>query len=150
MIIRRKSDTQAIESPNGNHGTAIATPSLGAKEVSIVRQRQIRGGFNPTHTHDREEIMVMLEGSVTVSTSKQSIVLNVGDTVMLEAGLAHRVENTGPTDAEWLIVSQAGVKFFHENGDETIPGWAKSGSSPVNAFASEFLVHVEGSFTFLA
>jgi hypothetical protein len=70
MILRRKTETQAIESPTGNH-------SLGANEVSIVRHRQIPDGLNPRHTHDRQEVMVMLEGSVTVSTSKNSSVLNV-------------------------------------------------------------------------
>jgi hypothetical protein len=39
MIVRQIVETQAIESPNGNYGTAIATPSTGATEISVVRQR---------------------------------------------------------------------------------------------------------------
>jgi hypothetical protein len=61
----------------------------------------------------------------------------LGETVMLETDLAHRVENTGTADAKWLTVSQACINCFRENGDETIPGWAKSGSSSMNAFAGD-------------
>jgi quercetin dioxygenase-like cupin family protein len=125
MIIKRTQEVPAIESPNGNHGTAIATPSVGATEVSVVRQRQIPGGFNPAHSHNVEEVMVMLEGSVTVSAPEENVVIHAGDAVILAAGVLHRVENTGTINAEWLIVSKAGVKFFRENGDEAVPGWAK-------------------------
>jgi quercetin dioxygenase-like cupin family protein len=125
MIIKHAQDTQAIETPGGNHGTALATPSIGATEVSIVRQRQIPGGFNPAHTHNVEEVMVMLEGNVTISAAEQTAILNPGDTVILPAGTSHRVENTGTHDAQWLIISRAGVKFFRENGDEAVPAWAK-------------------------
>jgi quercetin dioxygenase-like cupin family protein len=125
MIIKHAHDTQAIETPGGNHSTALATPSIGAKQISVVRQRQIPGGINPNHTHDLEEVMVMLEGAVTVTSAETTVVIAAGDTVILEAGLLHRVENTGTTDAEWLIISRAGVKFFRENGDQAVPGWAK-------------------------
>jgi hypothetical protein len=47
MNMMRTQDTQAIETLNGNHGTALATPQHGARELSIVRQRQVPGGFNP-------------------------------------------------------------------------------------------------------
>lgn len=124
MIIIRSQDTRAIETPNGNHGTSLATPSLGATEVSVVRQRQQPGGFNPLHSQDREEVMVMLLGSVTVSSANQTMHLKAGDTVIVEKGVQHRVDNTGSEDAEWLIVSQAGVKFYRETGEEAHPQWA--------------------------
>jgi quercetin dioxygenase-like cupin family protein len=69
--------------------------------------------------------MVMLEGIVTVISPEESAVLHAGDSVIFKAGIPHRIENTGATDAQWLIISVAGVKFFRENGDEAIPGWAK-------------------------
>lgn len=125
MYIIRSKDIQTLETPNGNFGASLATPSKGAKEVSVVRQRQAPGGFNPTHTHDREEVMVQLAGSVTLSFGDERIMLSAGDTVIVPAGMPHRLDNTGDADAEWLIVSPAGVRFFKETGEEAHPDWAK-------------------------
>lgn len=124
MIIIRSQNTRSIETPNGNHGTSLATRSLGATEVSVVRQRQQPGGFNPLHSQDREEVMVMLLGHVTVSSADQTVQLEAGDTLIVEKGVQHRVDNTSSEDAEWLIVSQTGGKFFRETGEEAHPQWA--------------------------
>ena len=125
MKLIRIQDTQELETPNGNFGTGLATSSKGAQELSVVRQRQIPGGFNPLHTHDAEEVMAMLEGKVTVSSEGQETSLEQGETLIIPAGLAHRVDNIGTEDAQWLIISKVGVRFFRENGDEALPGWAK-------------------------
>ena len=125
MIVHPVQDQQPIESPNGNVGTALATPSLGAQEVSVVRQRQVPGGFNPAHTQSREEVMVLLSGQVSVSGGEQPTELRAGDTLIVPANTLHRIDNTGPVDAEWLIISVAGVQFFREDGAEARPGWLK-------------------------
>lgn len=125
MIIIRHHETQAIETPNGNFGSSLATPQRGASEVSVVRQRQSPGGFNPAHSQNHEEVMVQLIGSVTVSSGDERIELHPGDTIIIPAQTLHRVDNTSTEDAEWLIVSKAGVRFFRETGEEAIPGWTK-------------------------
>lgn len=122
-----RSDTLAwVRTPNGNEGAALATPSRGAREVSVVRQRQAPGGFNPHHTHDREEVMVQLSGTVTVrGASGDAQALHPGDTLVIPVGVAHRIENTGDAEAEWLLIAPAGVRFFHESGQEARPEWAR-------------------------
>lgn len=125
MIANRAEDTQAIETPNGNYGTSLATPRLGATEVTVVRQRQVPGGFNPTHVQNREEVMVLLSGRVTVSSGDERIELFSGDTLIVPAHTPHRVDNTGDTDAEWLIISPAGMQFFRETGEEASPPWIR-------------------------
>ncbi|ADV67648.1 cupin domain-containing protein [Deinococcus maricopensis] len=125
MNVIRAHDTHALETPNGNHGTSLATPHLGANEVTVVRQRQVPGGFNPTHTQTREEIMVMLAGHVTISSNEARIDLAPGDTLIVPPHTPHRVDNAGPTDAEWLIISAAGMQFFRETGEEATPPWIR-------------------------
>lgn len=125
MIVIRAQDTQAIETPNGNFGTSLATPRLGARDVTVVRQRQTPGGFNPAHTHDREEVMVLLAGAVTVSAGDARHELFPGDALIVPAGTPHRVDNPGDTDAEWLIVSPVGVRFFRDTGEEAHPAWIR-------------------------
>lgn len=125
MIVIRAADTQAIETPNGNHGTSLATPRLGATEVTVVRQRQAPGGFNPTHIQNREEVMVLLSGHVTVSSGDERVALSPNETLIVPANAPHRVDNTGDTDAEWLIISPSGMQFYRETGEEASPPWIK-------------------------
>lgn len=125
MHVIHDKDTQTLETPNGNFGTSLATPNIGAHDVSVIRQRQLPGGFNPIHTHDREEVMILIAGGVTLSSGEERVVLSAGDTVIIPANTPHRLDNTGDTDAEWLIISAAGVRFYRETGEEAYPDWAK-------------------------
>ena len=63
----------------------MATPSRGATDVSIIRQRQEPGGFNSRHTHDREEVTTVLSGTVTV---------------IIPAETVHQFANSGSVEAE--------------------------------------------------
>ena len=114
-----------IETPGGNFGSGVATPSRGAAEGSVVRQRQQAGGTNPAHTHDREEVMVLLAGAVTVTVAGEPHPLGPGDAVIVPPQTPHRVENAGSAVAEWLLVAPAGVRFFHATGEEGSPPWSR-------------------------
>lgn len=125
MKLIKASQTEPIASPNGNQGAALATPATGAGQVSVIRQRQQPGGFNPPHSHPNEEVMVQLAGTVAVTAGSASLELGPGDTLIIPAGTLHRVENRGAVEAEWLIIAAAGTRFFHENGEEAHPAWAR-------------------------
>ena len=125
MTVVHSNEIQFIETPGGNVGSGLATPSRGAAEVSVVRQRQQPGGANPAHTHDREEVMVVLAGTVTVTVAGQAHPLGPGDTVIVPPGTDHQVENMGAEAAEWLLVAPAGVRYFHATGEEGAPPWSR-------------------------
>ena len=125
MKVIRGTDLQFIETPGGNFGRGVATPSGGAVEVSVIRQRQLPGGSNPAHTHDREEVMVILSGAVTVTVAGEAVALGAGDAAIVPAQTPHQVENTSAEPAEWLLVAPAGVRFFHATGEEASPPWSR-------------------------
>ena len=125
MIVVHGDELRFIETPGGNLGSGLATPSRGAEEVSIIRQRQRPGGANPEHTHDREEVMVLLAGTVTVTVAGEPHPLGPGDAVIVPPGTPHQVRNSGADAAEWLLVAPAGVRFFHPTGEEGIPPWSR-------------------------
>jgi quercetin dioxygenase-like cupin family protein len=125
MQVVAASDFILIETPNGNHGCAVATPTTGAQEVSVIRQRQEPGGYNPAHSHDREEVMAILGGTVVVRTDHGSDTLTGGDAVIIPARTTHRVENVGQDYAEWLLIATAGIRFFHATGEEAMPPWCR-------------------------
>lgn len=125
MVVVHGSARQFIETPGGNYGSGVATPSRGAAEVSVIRQRQLPGGTNPAHSHDREEVMVLLAGAVTVTVAGAARALGRGDALIVPPRTLHEVANTGDQPAEWLLVAPAGVRFFHANGEEGTPPWSR-------------------------
>lgn len=125
MTITRGADVELLDTPGRNRTGALATASRGAREVGVYRQRQMPGGANPAHTHDREEVMVVTAGRVTVTVGDERFEIGSGDTVIVPARTLHRIENGTDEPAEWLLVAPAGTRFFGENGAEMTPAWAR-------------------------
>lgn len=125
MSVVRENDLTFIDTPGGNAASAVATASRGATEVSVIRQRQAPVGANPAHTHDREEVMIVLDGRVNVTIDGVSNAVAAGDAVIVPAAATHQIENSGATRAEWLLIAPAGVRFFHADGQEANPSWAQ-------------------------
>jgi quercetin dioxygenase-like cupin family protein len=126
MIVLQNDALEFIASPGGNASAAVATPSRRAREVSVIRQRQQPGGHNPPHTHDREEVIVVLRGQVgvTIGSEDAEASLAEGDAVIIPAGAPHQIANRGADPAEWLLIATAGVRFFHNDGTEGTPPWS--------------------------
>lgn len=125
MIVVRNHEITPFETPGGNVTRALATPSRGAQEVTVIRQHEIPGGHNPLHHHDREEIMVMLAGAVTVTVETVQETLRPGDTLIVPAQARHQIANAGQEPAEWLIIAAQGRRFFSATGEEAFPSWAQ-------------------------
>lgn len=124
MSVILEHELQFVETPGGNATSPVATLTRGATEISVVRQRQRPGGTNPPHTHDREEVLTALAGSLKVTLGDRAQRLAAGDTVIIPAGTTHRIENAGDQPAEWLIIAPAGIRYFGSGGEEMFPGWA--------------------------
>lgn len=124
MKMFRREGMNSIPTPNGNSNMPMATVQSGAEEVRIIRQRQEPQGFNPPHSHDHEEVMVQLLGTVSVSCEGEMLELSPGDVLVIPAGAVHQLTNQGCHEAEWLIVSVAGTAFFKADGERLDPGWA--------------------------
>jgi len=75
------------------------------------------GAGNPPHIHHREdETFYLHEGTLTVQVGGKTMTASAGDVICLPRGVAHCFQNTGNTDAKFLVVaSPAGLeKFFEE------------------------------------
>ena len=109
----------------GMFAGSLATPRRGATEVSVIRQRQEPGATNPSHYHNREEVMVQLAGTVTVLVGDERVEIAPGDTLIIPAQKVHQIENTDQVEAEWLLIGPSGIQFFLPNGEEVVPEWAQ-------------------------
>ncbi|MBB6015404.1 cupin domain-containing protein [Deinococcus radiopugnans] len=124
MKIVQAQHQQTFTTPNAAV-VPLATPSLGAAQVSVIRQRMAPGHQNPAHTQTHEEVMVMLGGAVTLTVAGESAELRRGDTAIIPAQTPHSLSNVGQEDAEWLIVSTADMQFHGADGKLMTPEWAR-------------------------
>src|SRR4051794_27579825 len=121
----RRDQLELMETPGSNFTTGLATRARGANEVIVILQQQAAGGRNPLHTHDREETMVLRAGRVSVTVGDELVTLAAGDTLIVPANTAHRIENAGDERAEWLLIAPAGMRFFGAAGEGMGPAWAE-------------------------
>ena len=83
------------------------------------------GRANPVHKQTTEEVMVLLEGSVSVTVEGHTALLVAGDTLIVPANTAHSIMNASDKAAEWLIMSPIGMQFHGPDGNPMSPDWAK-------------------------
>jgi quercetin dioxygenase-like cupin family protein len=124
MKVNRQTEAQSFSTPNAVV-TPLATARTGSEQVSVIRQRMENGHSNPNHTQTTEEVMVMLEGSVSVSVAGEESRLTQGDTLIVPANTVHSISNISGDPAEWLIISPAGMQFHGPDGNPMSPDWAK-------------------------
>jgi quercetin dioxygenase-like cupin family protein len=75
--------------------------SIGGDQVLLCRVEYEPGKRVPRHAHDRtEQVMVVIDGSVTVDIGSERRTLTSGDTIVINRGLEHE------------LYSENGVTFF--------------------------------------
>jgi quercetin dioxygenase-like cupin family protein len=93
---RSWNDVPATEFHPGVHLRAI-----GGDQVCICKATYEPGKRVPTHTHEHtEQVMVILEGEVTMTIAGQTKTLRQGDVVVVNRGIEHS------------LVSEPGVTFL--------------------------------------
>lgn len=76
------------------------------------------GHSSPMHDHENEQVRLCLGGELSVVTADDKVVLGEFDSVLLEFGESHRVENTGDALAVGLDVFAPGRPFDFWTEDE--------------------------------
>lgn len=94
----------------------IATAAdLQTGQVQMVNWARLPVGhsFNAHYHEDMQEVFVLLQGCVTMTVDNQTVTMNSGDTVIIEAREIHQMKNVGEEPAEYLVFgisSQQGGK----------------------------------------
>jgi quercetin dioxygenase-like cupin family protein len=110
----------------GNHMRGLATPSRGAAEVAVWRGVTEPGAATPPHTHDREEVLVVLAGSGRASMDGEQVEVSAGDVLIVAPNTLHQL--FGPADGEPLDAIAAmpiGTRTFLPDGEELQAPWAE-------------------------
>src|SRR5439155_15729407 len=100
----------------------LATSSLGATELIVCAVRAEPGRTGVPHKHDREEIVVVIDGSGTATLDGEDHEIAAGDTVIIPAGVVHAF--TSGSDGYFCITCEpAGIRFFDPDGNEADVPW---------------------------
>lgn len=95
----------------------IATPQLGSREHVVCRAVSAAGRRGRLHSHDREEIVVVLRGEGIAFVGDDEGAVHEGDVIIVPAGELHTF--AAVTDSfEVLTVEPVGIRFFDEDGAE--------------------------------
>lgn len=100
-------DAETYEPEMGWRRAALA----GSDQFSFEWFEKPAGHSSPIHDHDNEQVCVCLEGELTVVTDDDRTTLRRFDSVLLESGEPHRVENTGEETAVGIDVFAPGRSF---------------------------------------
>ncbi len=63
----------------------------------------VGSSFQPHYHEDMQEIFVLLSGCVTMKCGDRTVTMNVGDTVIVDPGEIHQMQNQGDIVAEYIV-----------------------------------------------
>lgn len=104
--------------------TSLATPSRGSAETSVWQVEIAPATPATPHTLSREEIFVVLEGSATVLLDGLESTADVGDAIVLPAGVEIELLNRGEADLRMLCLLPVGGEATLGDGTTFAPPWS--------------------------
>jgi len=113
-----------VRTEEGKAYEGLAVPSTGAQELVVARVRKEPTAANAAHSHDREEVVVVLGGRGRADIAGQTVELGTGDALIIPAGALHEVSALGDAPLDCLIAKPAGIRFFDPAGRPmAVPDW---------------------------
>ena len=104
--------------------TSLATPRLGSSETSVWRVRLDPGGAPQPHTLTREEVFVVLAGSVRVELGAEVAEASAGDAIVVPPHTRLALSSAGGAGAELLCCLPVGGQAELPDGQRFTPPWA--------------------------
>jgi mannose-6-phosphate isomerase-like protein (cupin superfamily) len=118
---------RAAEAPrfamDGSEFVVFSGPSNGSRQICTWRLTVPPGHESMPHTLDRDEVFVVLSGSLRLSPDGP--VLGPGDSAVVPAGAPIAAANPAGEPAEVYVAIQAGFTAFKQDGEVFgTPPWA--------------------------
>jgi quercetin dioxygenase-like cupin family protein len=104
---------------------SLASPSRGARETSVWRVSLDPGAPGAQHSVTREEIFVVLSGSVEACFAGNVQTAHAGDAIVVPPDLEFALSCLGEEPAELLCCLPVGGRARFAGGDAFTPPWAE-------------------------
>lgn len=117
MPVTRSSDILTQEMM-GARVHFLANPANGASETLVIRGTVNAGATFPAHSHDREEILIIISGAATFTIGEETGSVSAGDVVVVPAGALHEFEASEDLDVIGVMPTE--TKTFAPDGTEMV------------------------------
>jgi quercetin dioxygenase-like cupin family protein len=122
MLVVRTGEADAVEL-HGARFTSCSAPSKGGTELAVWTVDLPPGAPGAPHRLDREEVLHVLAGRLTVAVDGEPVELSAGDTLAVPAGSLLSVGAVG-APARMLACVRAGLTATMADGTVIRPPWA--------------------------
>ncbi|HEY1918112.1 MAG TPA: cupin domain-containing protein [Streptosporangiaceae bacterium] len=116
---------------HGSRFASYVSPERGSRELCAWRLEVAPGTHGVRHTVNREEVLLMLGGTlqVTVDTSADGTgtaeKAGPGDVIVVPAGASFQVDNPGDEPATAWVTTSVGLQATMADGSRVSPPWVR-------------------------
>ncbi len=105
-MIRRRSNISSYVTKDGSRVWELFHPgSSTIKGFSVAEALVEPGQGTEAHVHHAsQEVYYILEGSGVMRLGEETLIVEEGDTVLIEAGVPHKIKNAGDSALKLLCV----------------------------------------------
>lgn len=108
-----------FETPN-----AVMERFDGSREVALWRTEMAPGAAGPSHIVDLEQVVLVLDGTLTAETPEGERELRSGESLVLPPGVERRLRNAGSTALVTVTSSLPGATARVGDADPVPIPWA--------------------------
>jgi quercetin dioxygenase-like cupin family protein len=107
----------------GNQYKGIATKTMGSDSFEIWQTTLAVGSKTPKHSHETQEVFVLLKGEILATIGDQDIHCVAPCTLVCPAQIPHQLTNVGKEPTEQIVVLGIDSKIFDLAGKEMALPW---------------------------
>ncbi len=96
---------------------------MGSHEFEIWRASIAVGSRTPKHTHETEEVFVLLQGEVIAMIGEKEVRCKAPATLICPANVPHQLINVGEESTDQILVIGIDSKIFDSSGKEMLLPW---------------------------
>lgn len=117
-------DEAVVHDMHGVRFVSYAAPALGSTELCAWRGEVPAGSGGQVHTVSREEVFLVLSGSVELTIDGSARLLGTGDVAIAPAGSTLLVANPTEEPAGMWVTTSTGLTATLPDGSSISPPWA--------------------------
>ena len=122
MPVIRSADA-ALHQVHGSTFSSFVAPSRGSAQLCAWQLKVPAGLRGVAHRPTREEVLLLLEGELTVTLDGIAAVLAAGDVVLVPADSELRLDG-GTAGATAWVTTTPGLEAVMADGSRIAPPWA--------------------------
>lgn len=113
-----------VHEMHGVRFVSYAASALGSKELCAWRTEVSAGRAGPPHRISREEVFLVLSGSLELTIDGETRSLSAGDTAVAPPGSSLGLVNATEKPATMWVTTSTGLEAELADGSRISPPWA--------------------------